>query len=234
MKLYTLLLLLCAALPINGAALDSLAFTPDTQSVNVGDTFTLSLDIGKLTQHLRSCGFFCFINESSLFAWQVEIDYDPNVFQALQVDEGTFLPGTDTTTWFPGFIDDTNGSISFILESLTNGSSGVNTDLTGGQLLTVTFQALAASLGSTISIAPGSCFQATIDLGTTDCTISTFLNTSATATVSVASSAVPEPSLWLVNALMLLAMGVAGLPVRRLRDRVSALVDTAMHRTAGK
>jgi len=98
----------------------------------------------------------------------------------------------------------------------------------------VTFQALAASLGSTISIAPGSCFQATIDLGTTDCTISTFLNTSATATVSVASSAVPEPSLWLVNALMLLAMGVAGLPVRRLRDRVSALVDTAMHRTAGK
>ena len=167
----------------------------------MGDTVTLSLDIGKLTQHLRSCGFFCFINESSLFAWQVEIDYDPNVFQALQVDEGTFLPGTDTTTWFPGFIDDTNGSISFILESLTNGSSGVNTDLTGGQLLTVTFQALAASLGSTISIAPGSCFQATIDLGTTDCTISTFLNTSTVATVSV--SAVPEPSLWKLNALLL-------------------------------
>jgi hypothetical protein len=216
MKLHTLLLLLCAAVPSSAASLDSLGFDPPARSINVGDTFTVSLDIGQLTQRLRPCpGVLCFQGISNLYDWQVEIDFDPNVFQALEVDEGTFLPATGATTFFPGFTDNADGSVSFILESLEGATGGADTEFNGGELMSVMFQAIAASPGSTISVAPGSCFQTYVDLGTSDCSISPFLDTSAVATVSVnAVSPVPEPSLQGLNALLFCAIVVV-LPYRK-------------------
>jgi hypothetical protein len=152
----------------------------------------------------------------------LEIDFDRNVFQALEVDEGTFLPDTGATTWFPGIIDNTAGSISFIIESLASATGGVDTSHHGRLLLTARFQAIGASPGSTISIAPGSCFQTFVDIGTSDCSISNApqsLDTSGIATItSVATtSAVPEPATFGLSLAFLSLSAVIGRLTGRVR-----------------
>jgi len=191
MKTLTLLLVLSAALPLGADQIDALSFNPSSTTVTIGDTLHLEIDIGRLTSYFNSQ----FQGLSDLYAWSLEVDFDPTIFQALDVNEGAFLPATGATTFSPGFIDNNGGSISFIGESLSGAAVGANTVSNGGSLMTADFRAIATSSGSTFSIAPGSCFQDSLDISTFGCTISGWLDTSTTARVAVTApvTAVPEP-----------------------------------------
>jgi hypothetical protein len=225
MKTLTLLLLLSAALSMRAAQIDTIAFNPTQSTIAVGDTLHLELDIGPLTQYVSS-DFTQVL--SYLYAWSLEIDFDPTVFQALDVNEGAFLPATGATNFFSGLIDNTGGSISFISESLSGSTIGAYTALNGGSLLTADFQAIATSSGSTFSIAPGSCFQNVQDVSSFGCTISTWLDTSTTATITVTDAATvdaPEPGtfayLATMSALGLALIACSRLPIIRRRSGAS-------------
>ena len=103
-----------------------LAFSADTTSVRVGDTFTLHIDAEKVTD---------------LAGWQFDLTFDPDVLEAVEVNEGDFLKKGDGNTFFQrGTIDNTVGKIAGLSSALIskNGITGT------GNLLSVVFSAKAA------------------------------------------------------------------------------------------
>ena len=102
-------------------------FTFSTTETNLlaGDTFTLNLNAE---------------NISDLAGWQVDVAFDPNVLEAIEVTEGDFLKSEGDDTFFQGgTIDNTAGKITgiFAVRQSASGASGT------GTLLSVTFMAKA-------------------------------------------------------------------------------------------
>ncbi len=196
-----LLLLLGALCFAPTLTADSLVFfSPSTTTVSVGETFQAGLSLGDIPQLVV---FGPGYSLSDLYAFQVEIDFDPTVLQVLDVNEGTLLPdyaaSTGTTTlWLPGFIDNTGGSVSFIVDTLTGVSSGADTSK-GGLLFSVDFQAIGTSPGTTVSLS-NVCMQSAHDVSVQTCALSDdVIGTSslASATIGVAVAPAPEPSSWI-------------------------------------
>ena len=97
------------------------AFSTDTTSVRVGDTFTVRVDAEKVTD---------------LAGWQFDLTFDPDVLEAVEVSEGDFLKANGGNTFFlQGTIDNTAGKVTGISAALIS-KSGVNG---AGTLLSVTF-----------------------------------------------------------------------------------------------
>jgi hypothetical protein len=215
MKSLTLLLVLSGALPLGAARIDSIAFNPSSTTVTVGETLHLEIDIGQLTPAFNSQ----FQGLSDLYAWSLEVDFDPTIFQALDLNEGAFLPATGATNFFPGLIDNNGGSIGFVSDSLSGAAVGADATQHGGSLVIADFQAIATSSGSTFSIAPGSCFQDSLDISTFGCTISGWLDTSTTARVAVTAPApAPEPGSAAMAALGMVLIGCSMLLSKRGRS----------------
>lgn len=111
-------------LPSQGHAL---SITVDSDTVNVGDTFTINLNVADAVD---------------LTAWQFDLSYNPLLVQANSVSEGPFLSLAGTTFFIPGVIDNTAGLIS--------GVSGAFVDLTppsgSGVLAHIEFVALSPGL----------------------------------------------------------------------------------------
>ena len=102
-------------------------FTFSTTETNLlaGDTFTLNLNAENITD---------------LAGWQVDVAFDPNVLEAVEVTEGDFLKSEGDDTFFQGgTIDNTAGKITgiFAVRQSASGASGT------GTLLSVTFMAKA-------------------------------------------------------------------------------------------
>ena len=101
------------------------AFSTDTTSVRVGDTFTLRIDAEKVTD---------------LAGWQFDLTFDPNVLEAVEVNEGDFLKKGGGTTFFQrGAIDNAGGEITGLSAALISKGGVTGT----GVLLSVTFSAKA-------------------------------------------------------------------------------------------
>ena len=102
-----------------------LAFSTDTSSVRVGDTFTVHVNAEKVTD---------------LAGWQFDLTFDSDVLEAVEVNEGSFLKRGGGTTFFQkGVVDNTIGKITGVSSALIS-KSGV----TGaGNLLSVVFSAKA-------------------------------------------------------------------------------------------
>ena len=174
-------------------------FSPSTTTVAVGDTFEAGLSLGDIPQLIV---FGPGYSLSDLYAFQVEVDFDPTVLQVIGVNEGTLLPNYAaatgaTTLWLPGFIDNTGGSVSFILDTLAGASNGADTS-NGGLLFSVDFQAIGTSSGTTVSIS-NVCMQCAHDGSVQTCALSDdVIGTAslASATINVAVSPAPEPSVW--------------------------------------
>ena len=101
------------------------SFSASETNVLTGDTFTLNLNAENITD---------------LAGWQVDVAFDPNVLEAIEVTEGDFLKSEGDDTFFQGgTIDNTAGKITgiFAVRQSASGASGT------GTLLSVTFMAKA-------------------------------------------------------------------------------------------
>jgi hypothetical protein len=117
-------------LPSQGHAL---SITVGSATVNVGDTFTINLNVAGAVD---------------LTSWQFDLNYNPLLLQANVVTEGPFLASGGPTLFVPPvFIDNVNGLISGVTDSLLAlpGVSG------NGVLATVEFTALQRGPSSLIT-----------------------------------------------------------------------------------
>jgi general secretion pathway protein D len=97
---------------------------PSVSIPGVGETFDVLVEISSV---------------SDLYAFQFDISFDPAILSAIDVTEGSFLPGGGFTFFIPGSIDNIAGSISSTADILLSAVSGVSGS---GTLADLQFQAL--------------------------------------------------------------------------------------------
>jgi hypothetical protein len=121
--------LACLAAP---AAATTLSISAAPASVKVGDTFVLDVVV---------------TDANDLYGFQFDIFFAAPVLQAREVVEGGFLAGGGgaATSFFPGFIDDTAGTVSFAANTLLGPGLGASG---GGVLARLSLQAIAPGQGS--------------------------------------------------------------------------------------
>ena len=99
------------------------AFSTEPTSVRVGDPFTLHIGAEKVTD---------------LAGWQFDLTFEPDVLEAIAINEGDFLKTEGGTTFFQkGTINNTAGKITGVSSVLISASGISGT----GTLLSVTFTA---------------------------------------------------------------------------------------------
>jgi len=105
-----------------------LLVNPATQTVGIGSSFTVNIDIAMV---------------SDLYGHEFKVSYNTTVLDCLQVIEGSFLKGsppTRPTTWYPIVINEPGGIISISSALMSVPPNGVNGS---GTLATITFNATA-------------------------------------------------------------------------------------------
>lgn len=81
-----------------------------------------------------------------LYGYQFTLNFDTTLLKAVAGTEGSFLQGSGTTTFFDaGSIDNTAGSISFVLGGLIGAIGGVNGS---GELATFSFDVQHSGLAN--------------------------------------------------------------------------------------
>ena len=101
------------------------AFSADTPSVRVGDTFTVHISGEKVTD---------------LAGWQFDLTFNPDVLEVVEVNEGDFLKTDGGTTFFQeGTVDNTEGKIAGLSAALISKDGITGT----GTLLSIIFSAKA-------------------------------------------------------------------------------------------
>jgi hypothetical protein len=160
-------------MPAQGQAL---SLTVDSATVNVGNTFNITLHVADAVD---------------LTSWQFDLAYNPTILQANLVTEGSFLSSAGTTFFTPGVIDNTTGLISLVSASFVDlfPPSG------SGVLATVSFTALTSGLSPLTA--------SNVFLNFLDPTGGDFTVTNGSVCVNGATACdgtpVPEPSsLWLM------------------------------------
>jgi hypothetical protein len=187
-----LVLIFCFALyALPASAAPVLSFQPSSANPSVGSNFSLDILI---------------TGAVDVFGFDFDLGFDPAFFSALSITEGAFLSSAgDATAFFPGAIDNSAGTISFTGSSIFGAVPGITGN---GVLATVTFNALAAVVGSPISI-----FNVTL-LDSQLNTIAGVTTQGTTVTATAPPAPVPEPS-----TLLYVAAALVG--VRRWTKRTS-------------
>ncbi len=125
-----------------------LSVNPSTTTVNVGDTFTVDIDIA---------------NVVDLFSYNFDLVFDPTYLLFSGIVQGTFFPppppGEDSS-FFPGLEDLALGRVEFVADSVVGNNPGVSGD---GTLAIATFEARMAGTPS-ITLANLLFLDATFDL----------------------------------------------------------------------
>lgn len=132
----TWLLLALLAPPGPSAAVAAPVLTAGSDTVHVGDVFTIPITIG---------------NATGLTSYQFDLAFDPTIISALSfTDTGTdfeaaALAGGGFLTGITGFIDNTTGLLSGIADSISGLVTGTGL-APGGVLVDIQFQALAVGI----------------------------------------------------------------------------------------
>ena len=139
MKTRTFILILAAlvlALPVLGGTIVSI--DPADQTIYYGETVNANIDIQNVTD---------------LYAFDLDVYYNPALLSLVNVTEGTFLPQGGATAFF--VLDDTStpGAAYDIVDILVSAVSGVSGS---GQLAALQFQVVNGYGQSPITVAPGS------------------------------------------------------------------------------
>ncbi len=160
-----------------------LSIVPETQNISSGSTFAVDINIGSVPD---------------LYDYQFSLAFDPLVFQADSIAEGSLFADTGASFFLPGTIDNKSGTISLTADTLFGSGPGV----TGpGTIAVAEFTALANGTSS-ISFSPSS------DLILQDSQGNTLDVTAQAASITVGSS-VPEPATLSLLLTGLAFMGIA-------------------------
>jgi len=125
------LLIACgSASPSLADSLAVVSINPGSSSVNVGDTFTLDVNISNVTD---------------LYGFQFDLNLGPGVVSAVSITEGAFLAGGGETFFIPGTIDNTVGTIASTANALLGPGPGVDG---GGTLAILTLTGLSPGASS--------------------------------------------------------------------------------------
>lgn len=155
----------------------TLSLSPSATTVFKNQAFTVNVLAGDV---------------ADLFGYQFDVGFDPSRYRVVGVDEGPFLLTGGSTFFSPGTIDNAAGTVSFVFDSIFGGVSGVGGS---GLLATIDFVALADTTGpGTIGLANVTALDSALD------TIA--LAPVASAVVSV----IPEPEVWALLPVGLLAV----------------------------
>lgn len=142
-------------------------------SVSVGSTFGLSVVATDVTD---------------LYAYQLDVTFDPTLFQATGVSQGGFLPSGGTTFFDGGTIDNVLGTISFVFDTLLGPGPGVSG---GGELVALSFTSIGSGIG-------------TFGLANV-IALDSALNDIPVGTQGLTVAAVPEPASWMLAGFALFA-----------------------------
>ena len=139
MKTRTFIVILAAlvlALPVLGGTIVSIE--PADQTVYYGETVNANIDIQNVTD---------------LYAFDLDVYYNPALLSLVNVTEGAFLPTGGATDFF--VVDDTStpGAIYDIVDLLLTAVSGVSGS---GTLAALQFQVVNGYGQTPITLAPGS------------------------------------------------------------------------------
>jgi hypothetical protein len=121
-------------LAASGAEAASISIQPTNLMINAGQNFSLTVNASDVTD---------------LFAYQLDVAFDPTKIAATSITEGAFLPSGGTTFFIPGTIDNVNGTIDLNADTLIGTIPGVTGS---GTLLTFQFTALHEGI-SPVSLA---------------------------------------------------------------------------------
>jgi hypothetical protein len=113
----SILLLAAATLTANAT---SIAINPSNTTINVSDAIVLNVEVDGI---------------SDLYAFQIDLQFDPAIIEAVSVTAGSFLPNM---FFIDGFIDNTAGSITGTIGTLLGPPPGITGS---GALAQFTFQA---------------------------------------------------------------------------------------------
>jgi general secretion pathway protein D len=136
-KVRVLGLVLLVGLCSRPAVATTVSIQTPPSAVTQGDTFFVDILVA---------------GASDLVAFQFDLAFNPAILSANDpVLEGTFLSDAGATAFFPGFVDNTLGTISFVANALIGNDPGANG---GGVLARVSFNAIGTG-SATLSLTPG-------------------------------------------------------------------------------
>lgn len=119
-----LLISLClVSLPASAVPLVSVE--PSLSTASIGNFVDVSVNI---------------MSPMDIFAYQFDVNFDPEILSAISAEEGRFLAVGGPTFFIPGAVDNLSGTISFIANTLIGNAPGVSGD---GVLAIVRFEVLA-------------------------------------------------------------------------------------------
>ena len=137
MKVRILGLALLVGLVSRPALATSVSIQPPAGAVTQGDTFFVDILVA---------------GASDLVSFQFDLTFDEAILSANDpVLEGTFLSNIGGTAFFPGFVDNSAGTISFVANALTGNDPGASG---GGVLARVSFNAIGTG-SAALSVTPG-------------------------------------------------------------------------------
>jgi len=167
---------LLAVLPGPACAISTISIQPSISTRAIGNVFDVDVDASSV---------------NDLFAFQFDITFDPSVLLASSIVEGALLPTGGTTSFVPGMIDNTAGTVSFTADTLTGAIPGISKN---GTLASVSFQAVGLG-NSSVSLSN----VVLLDSNLVDI---------AFGTVSGTVNVIPEPTSCVLIAVGILGMGV--------------------------
>jgi hypothetical protein len=182
LKIAVMLMALGMWLPVRAKA-DAIVSVSGPSTATVGDMITIDLNV---------------TGASDLYAFQLDLGFDPTILAAVSVTEGSFLPTGGSTIFFPGAIDNLLGSVSNNADTLVSAAPGVTGD---GLLLAIQFSVIGT--GST-TLTPANLLFLDSNFN-----IVNVSSTNGALDVSPAT-ATPEPGTFLLLVTGILTAAIAG------------------------
>jgi hypothetical protein len=182
LKIVVILMALGMWLPVRAKA-DAIVSVSGPSTATVGDMITIDLNV---------------TGASDLYAFQLDLGFDPTILAAVSVTEGSFLPTGGSTIFFPGAIDNLLGSVSNNADTLVSATPGFTGD---GLLLAIQFSV----------IGPGSTTLTPANLLFLDSNFNIANVRSTDGALDVSPAAVtPEPGTFLLLMTGILAAAITG------------------------